>query len=310
MTTLTPEEFDEFYADVKKELIQMKRDACGPDRQRKLGAGRTPEFCLRDRLSMTLMIMQGMSEQVVGAVYDTGHDTALRAFREILPILLKLRDVPERLQSKAHRSRNYDLRTWMEEGKKGVAIDGCVQETTKPPTKDQYKKHARHGKGVGFNFMLTAKLDGQIADVSKAVPASCSDITLYRKHKNTPLLLQAAFRITDLGFIGAEAKDSDTPLTHGDKRRPGKQLSPESREKNRRINAQRYIVEQLNSFIKNFKMLRKMHWYDREGFNDLLAAICGIINFRWRHRQTKPVDWGHKNRQKKSTPGRQCTLPV
>ena len=148
MTTLTLEEFDEFYADVKKELIQMKRDACGPDRQRKLGAGRTPEFCLRDRLSMTFMIMQGMSEQVVGAVYDTGHDTALRAFREILPVLLKLKDVPGRLQSKAHRSRNYDFREWMEEGKKGVAIDGCVQETTTPPTRAQYREHARHGKGV------------------------------------------------------------------------------------------------------------------------------------------------------------------
>ena len=118
------------------------------------------------------MIMRGMGEQAAGAVYDTGHDTALRAFREILPVLLRLRDVPGRPWSKAHRSRDYDLREWMVEGKKGAAIDGRVQETTKPPTREQYKKHARRGKGVGFNFMLATKLNGPIADVSDAVPSA------------------------------------------------------------------------------------------------------------------------------------------
>ena len=36
-----------------------------------------------------------------------------------------------------------------------------------------------------------------------------------------------------------------------------------AREKNRRVNAQRYVAEQLNSFAKNFEMLRKMHWHGR-----------------------------------------------
>ena len=83
---------------------------------------------------------------------------------------------------------------------------------------------------------------------------------------------------------------------HGIKKRPGGELSVEDRKINSWINNQKYQVEHVNSFIKNFGILDNLSWRDRKKLDELLQVIYVLINFRTEHRRRYPVDWGHKNR--------------
>ena len=60
------------------------------------------------------------------------------------------------------------------------------------------------------------------------------------------------------------------------------------------------MVEQVNSFIKNFGILDGLRWKDRQKLRQILQAIGGLINFRLECRKENPIDWGHKSRPRRN----------
>lgn len=298
---------------------------------RKYGAGRPHKCPLLDRVGMALMLLRGHTEEVVGGLFGVSRDTVKAALKELQPVLAVCLETPKKITWKiVHPRKNGDLRDHMQ-GEEGAeearmeavkreaeevedgeaAVDATVFNTTKPSDKETYKLLSRRGKGVGLNVMTVVKLSGKIAFLSWPAPASVSDANLYRATRNKNLMKHFERAYTDRAFIGVE-DDPRILLVHGDKKPPGGELSEKSLAKNRWINSKKYRVEQANSLIKNFAIVKRMHWYDSRKLYDTLQVVCGLINFRHDERAKRPENWGHGNRTpcKRPRKPRDLELPV
>ena len=294
-TSLTVGEFRKLCDTVKEKAGKLHRQQ-HKDREivRKYGAGRTHLMPFQDRLCACLMVMRGASKHDLSHMFDVSPDTIRRAYNEFMKVLAACLKTPQRIYwHVTHAKKDDDIRKWMNPEK--GAIDGVVFKTTKPPSKDVLKEHARRGKGVGVNVLTNIDADGMMVSLSKCVPASKNDTWLYKKARNPRFLAWFKASFTDRGFFGAE-KDGRVKHVHGIKRLPGKKLSEEDRAINSYINSQKYQVEQINAFIKKFGCLDGISWKDKKRIDAMLQVICGLINFRTECRKNNPLDWGHKSR--------------
>lgn len=265
-----------------------------PDAVRKYGAGRTHTLPFDDRLCAYLMIMRGVMKDAVAQLFDVSTDTIMRACNEMMPVIVKALKSPGKIfWHVTHRKRDEDIRKWINPDK--ASVDGVVINTSKPGDKDTILEYSRRGKGTGFNVVTAVDKDGQLGWISDGEPASNHDAKVYNMHRSVPFMATFNVVLTDRGLGGAE-KDMRVRHVYGIKRRPGCELAEEDRKINSWINSQKYMVEQVNSFIKNFGILDYLSWKDRLKLRQILQAIGGLINFRLECRKENPIDWGHKSR--------------
>lgn len=294
-TSLTFEECDDLYEKIKPVALRLAyRRFHKPGRARKYGAGRMHKYGLRDRLVMALMQLRGKSEEDVALVFNVAHDTVRAAMTELLPILYTFLDIPRRLGRKVAVRRGDQSLVGYMDLTKGV-IDATVINTTKPPDRDVLKAYSRRKKGVGMNIQTTLEGNGYFIGASWPVRAAVNDAALYHKTRNYLLLRRIKQWFADRAYYNVE-KSPRITLIHGDKKPPGGELSEKSREKNSYINSQKYYVEQANAHIKNYHILDKFHWFEDERADMVIQVVCGLHNFRKKHRTHNPVDWGHRNR--------------
>lgn len=324
---LNVREFKKLYKKTELAAAHMAHRERRIRNKRKYGAGRPHKCPLSDRLGMALMLLRGHSEEVVGGIFGVSCAVVRAALSELNPVLAKCLETPRRITWKiVHRRKNGSLDDYMSEGEKEAgaedevvaelvdkeaAIDATVFNTTKPSDRDTYKLLSRRGKGVGLNVMTTVGPRGKIASLSEPAPASVSDANLYKATRNKALLKSFARAYTDRAFIGVE-DDPEIFIIHGDKKPPGGELSAKSLAKNRWINSKKYHVERSNAFIKNFAIVKKMHWYDSHKLYETLQVICGLINYRIDERAKRPENWGHGNRTpcKRPRKPRDLQLPL
>lgn len=297
-TTLVVSEFNKLSDTVKDEFgRQHYQKHKHPDGARKYGAGRTHTLPFEDRLCAYLMIMRGVMKDAVAQIFDVSTDTIMRAHNEMLPVVIKALKSPAKIfWHVTHRKKNDDIRKWINPDK--GSVDGVVIKTSKPGDKDTILEYSRRGKGTGLNTLTAVDGDGQLCWISNPEPASFHDTKVYNMHNNVPFMATFNVMLTDRGLGGAE-KDMRVNHVYGIKRRPGRELAEEDRRINSWINSQKYMVEQVNSFIKNFGILDNSSWKDRSKLRQILQAIGGLINFRLECRKENPIDWGHKSRPRR-----------
>ena len=294
-TTVTVKEFFKLLNETKDEAGRQdyqkhKRSKTG----RKYGAGRTHTLPYEDRLCAGLMVLRGVMTDAVAQIFNVSADTIKRAFDEVLPVITKALKSPQKIfWHVTHAGPNDDIRKWMNTDK--GAVDGTVINTSKPADKDTILEYSRRGKGVGLNVLTAVDGDGQLSWISGAEPASYHDTKVYKMHSNARFMATFHMMLTDKGLIGAE-DDKRVNHVHGIKRRPGRDLPEEDRKTNSWINSQKYMVEQVNSFIKNFGILAMLSWKDARKLRQILQAIGALINFRLECRKDDPLNWGHRSR--------------
>lgn len=295
LTRITVGESSDLFKAVEAHMLRERgRTSTRRNRTRKLGAGRTHEFCLQDRFLMALMRIQGGTEENVSAIFNAPYGLVRAALDEILPVLKMCLETPRFLKWRVtHLRKDQNITDYMEPSK--GALDAVVFPTTRPPEKEVRKAFSRGGKGVGLNVQTTVDANGKVIDATRSMPASIHDARVYKITRNGRLLRIFAVLLTDKGYFNVE-KSGSIHLVHGDKKPRGGELSDRSRRKNAYINSQKYRVEQTNSHIKNFKILENIHWFEADKLDLLIQVICGLINYRIEHRKKNPVDWGHKNR--------------
>ena len=291
---------DEFYKLKDETKDEAGRQHYQKHKQRKItrkyGAGRPHILPYEDRLCAALMVMRGVIKGAVAQIFDVSEDTITRAFNEMLPVLVKALKSPGRVYWHATHAKNGDIRDWIDPDK--LSVDALVINTSKPSDKDTILLYSRRGKGTGYNVVSGVDGSGQLAWVSAAEPASFHDTKVYGMHANPLFMALFKMMLTDRGLIGAE-KDKRVNHVHGIKRRPRRDLAEGDRKINSWINSEKYQVEQVNSFIKNFWILHTLSWKDREKLNLILQGIGGLINFRLECRKEVPLNWGHKSRPKR-----------
>ena len=278
-------------------LRESGRTSKRRNRTRKYGAGRPHEFCFNDRFYMALMRLRGATEEFVSAIFNAPYGAINAALNEMVPFLLACTPTPKFIKWRVTHLRKDQKITDFMDPREG-AVDATVIPTTKPPKKETLKAFSRRGKGVGLNVQTIVDARGRVVDATRCRPASMNDARLYKETRNYLLLRLFEKLFSDKGYYHAEKYDY-VNLIHGDKKPRGGELSDRSRKKNSYINSRKYRVEQTNSFIKNFKILENIHWFQADKLDNLIQAICGLINYRTECRQKKPVDWGHKNRARR-----------
>ena len=295
LTSLTPEEFRELYEIVEEYACRAGyRRYSQSAKKNNWGAGRPHKRPLIDRLAMTVMRLRGLTEQATARIFGVKHDVVRAAFNEIIVILKNCLDTPKRVVARLLRQgANASLLEFMPGS--DVAVDAMVVNTTRPPRGAAGKRFYRRKKGVGLNIQTIVDMGGYVIDVSKFVPASGHDITLFRQHANKALLRHFQSVFGDAGYTGAK----DVPparMIISSKRPPNGELNDYQHAKNKWIGSKRYVVERNNSYIKNNAYIKQRHWYESAEMDDVVQVICGLINFRTVRRKKRPINWRHSNR--------------
>ena len=148
-----------------------------------------------------------------------------------------------------------------------------------------------------YNTNITIAPEGTTIHISKTVPGSVGDLTLYRESPpdlgaisdaaadpNTPKD-ERPINIYDRGYQGIQKDNPGAETWIGIKRNSGsdpetKGLTQQDRDHNTEVTRVRIIVEHVIGDIKEYALMRKRHMGTPEQYNDDLNIITGLVNLR------------------------------
>ena len=148
-----------------------------------------------------------------------------------------------------------------------------------------------------YNTNITIAPEGTTIHISKTVPGSVGDLTLYRESPpdlgaisdaaadpNTPKD-ERPINIYDRGYQGIQKDNPGAETWIGIKRNSGsdpetKGLTQQDRDHNTEVTRVRIIVEHVIGDIKEYALMRKRYMGTPEQYNDDLNIITGLVNLR------------------------------
>lgn len=309
LTSLTWDEFVELYEKIKEHTCRMGyRRYSRSAKKNNYGAGRPHELPLIDRVVVSLIQLRGSSAQMASSVFRVSHDIAKAALDELLSAITACTDTPIKVAARLlHQGANRSLLEFMLDD--DAAVDATVINTTRPSKGECASAYYRRKKGVGLNVQTIVDTKGYFVDIAVPMPASIHDIKVFRQNASPALLRQFRTVFGDNGYTSAE-KVPHTHIEVASRRPPGGRLTDEAFARNVWIASRRYVVERGNAFIKNYGIVKRMHWYESEKLHRILQAIGGLINFRTARREKRPVNWGNgKRRPRPRKPNPEDLLP-
>jgi DDE superfamily endonuclease/Helix-turn-helix of DDE superfamily endonuclease len=150
----------------------------------------------------------------------------------------------------------------------------CLLDGTLVPTWDwKHRTDLYSGKHhtTGFNVQVAATMTGRLLAVGAPLPGSRHDAHAYTA-SGIDRALAGLDIVADLGYLGLG-------LTTGTRKPAGGELSEDRAEANRDLSRVRSKIENVISWLKNWKMLSTRYRPPLHTFPGALRAIVGLYHF-------------------------------
>ena len=227
-----------------------------------LRPGRNLKLTLADMLMMLLMYYRCYTSHVyLGFLFGIDDSRVCRLFKRLEPLLASI----VAIRKERHLSQ---------EEVENLIIDATEQPIERPKRR-QTKYYSGKKKRHTLKTEIRTTLKGRIVHVSKSVPGSTHDFTLY---KDGPPVHRDTRAFVDSGYQGLDKHHKATELPY--KKTKASKLGDEEKEYNAGLSRLRVKVENVLGKIKTFRILSDRYRNKRKGYSLKFNIIAGIVNLK------------------------------
>ena len=294
ITGMSPPEFDLLYADVEKKYreAEFERRSAKP-RQRSVGAGRNFALSLKDQLLMLLFYYRTYTTQiVVGTVFSVGQATVSRNIAYLEPVVRECIPIPERVYESVNQIQTIEE---LEETIPGLlTLTDASEQQIYRPKKNQKKYYSGKKKRHTMKTQYTVAYNGKIVHTSPPKNGSVHDYKVFKEHTpNFPSDLphkpgippEARWdrhtRVRDMvdgAYTGMEKQFPERDVRVSIKRKPGKKLTPEEKDYNKKLAKIRVRAEHVIGRVKVFRVMQDRFRNPRKKYGIINDIVCGLVN--------------------------------
>jgi hypothetical protein len=239
----------------------------------KPGGGRKPKLSATEQILLTLVYLHHLPTfQMLGVQFGVSESTAHNLFHYWSKILREL--LPASLLEQVKKN---DLDwEWVKEllVEWELVVDSSEQVRERPKLYQEQKKFYS-GKKKNYtlkNQLLVLPNGAEIVDVTVGKPGPSSDINLFRA-RSAEFAANQKFK-GDKGYIGEV--QIETPH-----KKPKKQeLTPEQKEENKQISAQRIVIEHVIRLVKIFRVAQERFRLRPQSYERVILTVCGLVRLR------------------------------
>ena len=239
----------------------------------KPGGGRKPKLSAIEQILLTLIYLHHLPTfQMLGVQFGVSESTAHNLFHYWSNILREL--LPASLLEQVKKN---DLDwEWVKEllVEWELVVDSSEQARERPKLYQEQKKFYS-GKKKNHtlkNQLIVLPNGAEIVDVTVGKPGPSSDINLFRA-RQAEFAANQKFK-GDKGYIGEV--QIETPH-----KKPKKQeLTPEQKEENKQISAQRIVIEHVIRLVKIFRVAQERFRLRPQSYERVILTVCGLVRLR------------------------------
>ena len=288
-TGLEIQEFDALYSKTQESYTAYEEKRLHrEDRKRRIGAGHPFKLQLRERLLMLLMYHRlYTTSTLLGYLFDLGQSNVLKNIRILEPLVKMILPLPGKIHKGAHRLGTLEDVEALFPGFKAF-LDATEQEIPRPRDKGKRRTHySGKKKRHTVKTQITVNADGLIIHKTPHARGSKHDYSLFKwLHPRLPEEVSLGM---DLGYDGVQ---KDYPglnvLVPYKRRSPGrgkrgvkaKELTGEQKVFNRRLSAERVVVEHTISRLKKFRIMAHEFRNRLRHYDAVTDIVCGLVNLR------------------------------
>jgi len=239
----------------------------------KPGGGRKPKLSVTEQILLTLVYLHHLPTfQMLGVQFGVSESTAHNLFhywskvlRELLPASL--------LEQLKKNELDWE---WVKEllVEWELVVDSSEQVRERPKLYQEQKKFYS-GKKKNHtlkNQLIVLPNGAEIVDVTVGKPGPSSDLNLFRA-RQAEFAANQKFK-GDKGYIGEV--QIETP-----QKKPKKQeLTPEQKEKNKQLSAQRIVIEHVIRLVKIFRIAQERFRLRSQNYERVILTVCGLVRLR------------------------------
>lgn len=260
------------------QVVALEKQNLAINEERKIriikpGGGRKPKLSVTEQILLTLVYLHHLPTfQMLGVQFGVSESTAHNLFHYWSKILREL--LPASLLEQVKKN---DLDwEWVKEilVEWELVVDSSEQVRERPKVYQEQKKfYSGKKKNHTLKNQLIVLPNGtEIVDVTVGKPGPSSDINLFRAR-------QAEFADNqkfkgDKGYIGEV--QIETPH-----KKPRKQeLTPEQKEENKQLSAQRIVIEHVIRLVKIFRVAQERFRLRPQNYERVILTVCGLVRLR------------------------------
>jgi len=239
----------------------------------KPGGGRKPKLSATEQILLTLVYLHHLPTfQMLGVQFGVSESTAHNLFHYWSNILREL--LPASLLEQVKKN-DWDWE-WVKEllVEWELVVDSSEQVRERPKLYQEQKKFYS-GKKKNHtlkNQLIVLPNKAEIVDVTVGKPGPSSDINLFRA-RQAEFAANQKFK-GDKGYIGEV--QIETPH-----KKPKKQeLTPEQKEENKQISAQRIVIEHVIRLVKIFRIAQERFRLRPQSYERVILTVCGLVRLR------------------------------
>lgn len=239
----------------------------------KAGGGRKPKLSATEQILLTLIYLHHLPTfQMLGVQFGVSESTAYNLFHYWSNILREL--LPASLLEQVKKN-DWDWE-WVKEllVEWELVVDSSEQARERPKLYQEQKKFYS-GKKKNHtlkNQLIVLPNGAEIVDVTVGKPGSSSDINLFRE-RQAEFAANQKFK-GDKGYIGEV--QIETP--HKKPKKP--ELTPEQKEENKQISAQRIVIEHVIRLVKIFRVAQERFRLRPQSYERVILTVCGLVRLR------------------------------
>jgi len=288
-TGLKVPEFDALYTKIEGNYAAYEeRRLYREDRERAVGAGHPFKLSLRERLLMLLMYHRlYVTSTLLGFLFDLGQSNVLKNIRLLEPLVRETLPLPGKIHRRAQRLGTLDEVEELFPGFKAF-LDATEQEIPRPKDKRKRRTHySGKRKRHTVKTQITVNTQGLILHRTPHARGSKHDYALYKWR--CPRLPDDVRLGLDLGYDGIQNDCPELNVSVPYKRRsPGrgkrgvkaKPLTPEQKDYNKMLSAERVVVEHTISRLKKFRIMAHKFRNRLKHYDVMTDIVCGLVNLR------------------------------
>ena len=239
----------------------------------KPGGGRKPKLSATEQILLTLVYLHHLPTfQMLGVQFGVSESTAHNRFHYWSNILREL--LPASLLEQVKKN---DLDwEWVKEllVEWELVVDSSEQVRERPKLYQEQKKFYS-GKKKNHtlkNQLIVLPNGAEIVDVTVGKPGPSSDINLFRAR-------QAEFA-DNQKFKGDKGYMGEVQIETPHKKPKKQELTPEQKEENKQISAQRIVVEHVIRLVKIFRVAQERFRLRPQSYERVILTVCGLVRLR------------------------------
>lgn len=270
---LWPRALGELLAEVLPVLVERRRQAQErrPNRQRKVGGGRTRLLVPSQEVLLTLVYLRhNVSHEVVGELFGVSADVSENTFHEVIRVL---REVCPSSRWEAEKRWKKGDPDWKPTEKERLLIDSFETPIRRPSDPDRQRRtYSGKKKRHTLKSQVVTDAKGEILELDSGHRGPKADIRIYEESKvdtrypNTP-------KMADKAYQSSEHPTLRTPH----KKPKGGELTPEQNAENRQLAQQRIYVEHGIRRVKGWRILREDYRLAVGLFATVAHAVVGLV---------------------------------